>query len=56
MTLHAIAPRPSTGKRNPQRHDKRRRSIRAGMSGLGVRAAKRLNRVMRRSGKVLDGR
>ncbi|HEY2748081.1 MAG TPA: transposase, partial [Polyangia bacterium] len=32
------------------------RSLSRGMNGLGVRVAKRLNRVMRRSGKVLDDR
>jgi putative transposase len=32
------------------------RALSRGMNGLGVRVAKRLNRVMRRGGKVLDDR
>ena len=32
------------------------RALSRGMNGLGVRIAKGLNRVMRRSGKVLDDR
>jgi putative transposase len=35
---------------------KNERSLSRGMNGLGVRVAKGLNRVMRRHGKVLDGR